>query len=40
MIQEDLLAAVAAQRTADAASLGEMVAAYFPQVFQDKPSSE
>ena len=40
MIQEDLLAAVAAQRTADVASLGEMIAAYFPQVFQDKPHSE
>ena len=31
---------MAAQRTADAASIGEMVAAYFPQLLQDKPNSE
>ena len=40
MNPEDLLAALAAQRTADMASLGERIAAHFPEVFRAKPHSE
>ena len=40
MTPEDLLAAFAAHRTADMASLGERIVAQFPDVFGAKPRSE